>query len=743
MYIYTNIGIYEGSMGTSASSANGSTTTPSLSKSSSFSSYRKGKGTGRKWHYAPPRALDRYYKPSSMNSDEVCAYLDRKNSGLDYFESDEYIELRDLLDEDDEGRQVFIEFSKIISTYKFNLTKVWIDLHEYHTIKSPAKRFQVLEKIKGEFFDPVLKEKDDQNKKITKDLTENSNVGVDTTAHGSDSVATSEIVPVDVQQWIFANIEDINQERKSFTLSEKQKYEVGQVLKPEESMNASVSSAETDQELEKAPRVNLFLDLQAIVFRDLVDLMRKFKKSQHFKEYCRLKKVSYNKILPDDFKYMEILGKGGFGKVVHVMKKSTGQHYAMKIQAKDRLLDTWGDALCNLEIERDVLVAHNSFPFIVSLRYAFQDDKYAFLALDLIRGGSLRQLIETSPGFRLEKQQVRLYVAEIVLALECLHEHEIIYRDLKPANVLLTATGHIRLADMGLAGFFYQSKYYDESAVETQNPRELLKRKKNLGSHDTDCGTPLYRPPEMIKKEKYGPGVDWFQLGVFTYECLYGHLPFEPKRKIEDAETPFSPTRQDEMNALKCKLKLPEYEDDRTISFIKGLLELDCKKRLGADEFIKTSPLEDFNTAAAKIPVINGSATEPANVNVETHAEDKEGEEVDVVFIDDYEFPRVGMSLRNHPFFWALEGATATHVDWEKVATQVKYKVGIYLFTMCYVYFFCMILVAIQSCIYTCRAGIEDDSQVSQFCSTETRFQETSKSPERYKTEQRRVGHKT
>mmetsp|Transcript_10577 Transcript_10577/g.13254 ORF Transcript_10577/g.13254 Transcript_10577/m.13254 type:complete len:296 (-) Transcript_10577:1568-2455(-) len=174
----------------------------------------------------------------------------------------------------------------------------------------------------------------------------------------------------------------------------------------------------------------------------------------------------------------------------------------------------------------------------------------------------------------------------------------------------------------------------------------------------------------MIKKEKYGPGVDWFQLGVFTYECLYGHLPFEPKRKIEDAETPFSPTRQDEMNALKCKLKLPEYEDDRTISFIKGLLELDCKKRLGADEFIKTSPLEDFNTAAAKIPVINGSATEPANVNVETHAEDKEGEEVDVVFIDDYEFPRVGMSLRNHPFFWALEGATATHVDWEKVATQ-------------------------------------------------------------------------
>jgi len=153
----------------------------------------------------------------------------------------------------------------------------------------------------------------------------------------------------------------------------------------------------------------------------------------------------------------------------------------MKIQAKDRLLDTWGDALCNLEIERDVLVAHNSFPFIVSLRYAFQDDKYAFLALDLIRGGSLRQLIETSPGFRLEKQQVRLYVAEIVLALECLHEHEIIYRDLKPANVLLTATGHIRLADMGLAGFFYQSKYYDESAVETQNPRELLKRKKKFG----------------------------------------------------------------------------------------------------------------------------------------------------------------------------------------------------------------------------------------------------------------------
>mmetsp|Transcript_14712 Transcript_14712/g.19298 ORF Transcript_14712/g.19298 Transcript_14712/m.19298 type:complete len:418 (+) Transcript_14712:279-1532(+) len=391
-----------------------------------------------KWHYAPPKALDRYYRPpESANSEEICRYLNRQNSGFDYFESDDYIELRDLLDEDDQGRQMFVNFAGEEGPSTYVLVTAWILMHDYHTIEEPSERFKALSKIKSDVLDPVVTA-----------MEEDSDVATENAASA---------VPKNVKVWIRNNIKVIEKEISSFQ------------------ENIPVGEGECTQvKLGKSPRADIFIPLQSIVFRDLVAVMHSFKKTASYTEFCKLKKLSYNKILPDDFKYMEVLGKGGFGKVVHVMKRSTGQHYAMKIQAKDRLLETWGDALYNLEIERDVLVAHNSFAFIVSLRYAFQDKKYAFLALDLIQGGSLRQLIESAAGYQLEKAQVRLYVAEIVLALECLHEHEIIYRDLKPENVLLTANGHIRLADMGLAGFFYQSKYYDED--DSQRRKEIPKK---------------------------------------------------------------------------------------------------------------------------------------------------------------------------------------------------------------------------------------------------------------------------
>jgi len=508
---------------------------------------------------------------------------------------------------------MFVNFAGEEGPSTYVLVTAWILMHDYHTIEEPSERFKALSKIKSDVLDPVVTA-----------MEEDSDVATENAASA---------VPKNVKVWIRNNIKVIEKEISSFQ------------------ENIPVGEGECTQvKLGKSPRADIFIPLQSIVFRDLVAVMHSFKKTASYTEFCKLKKLSYNKILPDDFKYMEVLGKGGFGKVVHVMKRSTGQHYAMKIQAKDRLLETWGDALYNLEIERDVLVAHNSFAFIVSLRYAFQDKKYAFLALDLIQGGSLRQLIESAAGYQLEKAQVRLYVAEIVLALECLHEHEIIYRDLKPENVLLTANGHIRLADMGLAGFFYQSKYYDED--DSQRRKEIPK--KHLGSHDTDCGTPLYRPPEMIRNEKYGPSVDWFQLGVFTFECLYGRLPFEIKRLEEG---PYEPTRQDELDALKNKLKLPPYEDDRTASFIKGLLELDPKKRLGNDEFITIPQVACVQKVLMKK---NNGMNSPGKTL---------GNEQSCV-VEPTSAVGKCLSLHNHPFFWALEGATADHVDWEKVAQQ-------------------------------------------------------------------------
>jgi serine/threonine protein kinase len=307
----------------------------------------------------------------------------------------------------------------------------------------------------------------------------------------------------------------------------------------------------------------------------------------------------------------------------------------------------WGGKFQHVEIERDVLVANRSFPFIVSLRYAFQDDKYAYLCLDLAENGSLRAVLESSPGFQLELQQVRLYVAEVTLALECLHGHDIIYRDLKPENVLLGRDGHVTLADMGLAGFYYQDKYNDASDAEepegvkandeaemgeeddalfrhdsssddenrqsrvgsrhARKPEQALqgagapgaaaqgaaaqgaaaqgagKRVKNVKSHSTDCGTPLYRPPEMILHDHYNEGVDWFMLGVFTYECICGRLPFQPKNNqlVSDSGMIEIETDEQELRLLRRRVELPPHLDAATTDLLGGLLDLNPATRLG------------------------------------------------------------------------------------------------------------------------------------------------------------------
>lgn len=487
--------------------------------------------------------------------------------------------------------------------------------------------------------------------------------------------------------------------------------------KPRSMSNGSLASQGSNSNLlgdafEQAklngPGTDLFLTLQNEVFKEMRPLYHHFKEtSDDYKAYQKSKKLKYNRVIPDDFRYLKSLGKGGFGQVVHVIKKSTGAHYAMKIQAKDTLVETWNGKMQHVEIERDVLVAHRSFPFIVSLRYAFQNDNWAFLCLDLAEHGSLRSVLENLPGYQMQVPQVRLYVAEIVLALECLHDHGIIYRDLKPENVLLFADGHVMLADMGLAGFYYQDKYHDDenqeldpcsSSGQLGNAQALLlgaahgcaaasdsetasndqvginipgivkemededddlfeepastttvvssqtndgnsssaslnsggadseekakldkdkyqnRKSRTIQSHNTDCGTTLYRPPEMVRHEHYNEGVDFFMLGVFIYECLCATLPWMPKMD-EDGEIAID-TEEDELKVFRKRLRIPSHLGESTTDLISGLLDLDPERRMG---------------------------------------------------VGPPELKRDIDSLKAHPFFVPLGGPLAIECDWERV----------------------------------------------------------------------------
>merc|ERR1719487_2669676 len=202
----------------------------------------------------------------------------------------------------------------------------------------------------------------------------------------------------------------------------------------------------------------------------------------------------------DDFILMKVVGKGSYGKVMLVKHKDDSSRvYAMKMLRKENVIKR--NQVEHTKTERNVLetVSH---PFIVSLHYAFQTPKKLYIVLEYCAGGEL--FFHLSRAGRFSEGRCKLYAAEILLALEYLHSLSIIYRDLKPENLLLDADGHAKITDFGL------SKQGIEDNVSAR----------------TMCGTPEYLAPEIISKTGHGRAVDWYSLGAIMYEMLTGLPPF-------------------------------------------------------------------------------------------------------------------------------------------------------------------------------------------------------------------------
>lgn len=247
----------------------------------------------------------------------------------------------------------------------------------------------------------------------------------------------------------------------------------------------------------------------------------------------------------DDFELLKVLGKGNFGKVMQVRKKDTGRIYAMKVLKKSSIIAA--DAVQHTLAETAVLrrIKH---PFIVSLKYAFQTDDKLYMILDYLNGGEL--FFHLSNVDRFPEERSRFYAAEIILALGYLHHNRVVYRDLKPENLLLSIDGHICLTDFGLV-------------------------KENLGHAEfthTFCGSPEYLAPEILQGKGYGKAVDWWALGTLIYEMLEGLPPFYDEDMTE-------------MN--RRILRQPLYFDAshfsvEAMSLLEGLLQRDPERRLGS-----------------------------------------------------------------------------------------------------------------------------------------------------------------
>uniref|UniRef100_A0A6B2L3Q9 non-specific serine/threonine protein kinase n=1 Tax=Arcella intermedia TaxID=1963864 RepID=A0A6B2L3Q9_9EUKA len=214
----------------------------------------------------------------------------------------------------------------------------------------------------------------------------------------------------------------------------------------------------------------------------------------------RKKTETGRKICYDDFERMRCIGRGGFGKVLLVKMKSTGEIYAMKILKKEFVIAT--KQVDHTHAERNVLV-RVEHPFLPKLYYAFQDSTNLYFVMDFINGGELFFHLRKEKKF--SEDRTKFYAAQIVTAISYLHSIGIIYRDLKPENILLTKSGDVVVTDFGLA-------------------KEGLHGPK--AETETRAGTPEYLAPEVIIGQKYTKAVDWWSVGVLIFEMLFGYPPF-------------------------------------------------------------------------------------------------------------------------------------------------------------------------------------------------------------------------
>nr|XP_004663673.1 rhodopsin kinase GRK7 [Jaculus jaculus] len=257
----------------------------------------------------------------------------------------------------------------------------------------------------------------------------------------------------------------------------------------------AASSDEEREALVALVKADTMAFLQGQPFRDFLD-------SPFYDKFLQWKLLERQPISDKYFTEFRVLGKGGFGEVCAVQVRDTGKMYACKKLDKKRLKKKNGEKMALLE--KEILEKVNS-PFIVSLAYAFESKSHLCLVMSLMNGGDLKFHIYSTGPRGLAMRRVVFYSAQMACGVLHLHGLGILYRDLKPENVLLDDLGHCRLSDLGLA-------------VRIQDDQPVTQR----------AGTHGYMAPEILaEKVSYSYPVDWFAMGCSLYEMVAGRTPFK------------------------------------------------------------------------------------------------------------------------------------------------------------------------------------------------------------------------
>lgn len=316
-----------------------------------------------------------------------------------------------------------------------------------------------------------------------------------------------------------------------------------------------------------------------------------------------------------DFEIVSQVGKGASGRVFLVRDRDSNERLALKVIEKSSVYGS-DDALRHALDERLVLEMATDHPFVLNLRYAFQTARRLYLVTEYCDGGDLFDYLRKR-GKPFREPQGRRIAAEILLALEHIHNLGVVYRDLKLENVLLDLDGHVRIADFGLSKMlgtpsnkdsrsagdivpppgargqagrvqsshgFQPPNFRTPSAPIThefeeegdgmmygQQPPRTMSHPGNTASlTKTFCGTREYVAPEMLNGSEYGQSVDLWAFGILLYEILCGRTPFYSKNRDEVYD-----------RIEKAPLRFPKHLSSDVVSLIRGLLDRNPNTRLG------------------------------------------------------------------------------------------------------------------------------------------------------------------
>ncbi|KAI8786695.1 spermatozoon-associated protein kinase isoform X1, partial [Biomphalaria glabrata] len=243
-----------------------------------------------------------------------------------------------------------------------------------------------------------------------------------------------------------------------------------------------------------------------------------------------------------NFTLIKTLGSGSFGRVMLAQYNldPNNKTYAIKILNKEKVIKT--KQVEHTLNEKRLLGSVTNCPFIVKLVMAFKDTTNLYMVMEFAPGGELFRLIRRKG--RVPEAWAQFYSAQVAMALQYLHNANVLYRDLKPENLLVDSTGYIKMADFGFAKRVHQTW--------------------------TLCGTPQYIAPEMILNKGYGKSVDYWGLGILIYEMVAGYVPFDHKTPIRLYEL-----------IVECNVSYPSHFKPNLTSLLSKLIQTDVTKRFG------------------------------------------------------------------------------------------------------------------------------------------------------------------